>query len=49
MRERAVFIELRMVNFELRKMEGYVSILAEILGNGKREDGGETIAHISYT
>lgn len=30
MRERAVFIELKMVNFELRKMEGYVSILVEI-------------------
>ena len=51
MRERAVFIELRIVNFELRRTEECVSILAEIWGNGKkecegrrREDGGWKLA-----
>ena len=41
MRERAVFIELRRENCELRRTEGYVSILAESWGNGKREFEGQ--------
>jgi hypothetical protein len=43
MRERAAFIEVRMVNGELRRMENgrCISILAEIWGNGKG-DGRRT-------